>query len=307
VVFSPDGKLMATSGRDHKIKIWNPVTGALLKELTEFSTAVEGLSFSPDGRVLAAGNYDNGTVRFYDVESWKALPGMQPSVGDTVLATAFSADGQHFAAAGTNGLTLWRTVRAAGDQPTGPISFQFLCRLTDEFSSSICFSIDSNWLAWVDGRWGEDAHRVHVWDLRRSQPQALAMARSRHVMKGLGFYPDSKTLAFVSDKLAIAVWDVTTRREVASFGELVQRGLESPKTHLSADGAWYAVADQTVTIWDMKAKKLLLALSPERSSVSSLGWSPDRERLAVGGADGVLEIWNLPEINAKLAEIGLGW
>jgi WD40 repeat protein len=253
------------------------------------------------------GNYDNGTVRFYDLKSWKALPVMQPSVGHTVLSTAFSADGQHFAAAGTNGLTLWRTVWTTGDQPTGPISFQLLGRLTEEFSSSICFSIDGNWLAWLDGRWGEEAHRVHVWDLHKLQPQALSMARSRYVMKGLGFYPDSKCLAFVSDKLTIAVWDVTTKKELASFGELMQRGLESPKTHLSADGAWYAVADQTVTIWDMEAKKLLVALSPQRRAVCSVGWSPNRELLAVGGADGVLEIWNLPKINDKLAEIGLGW
>jgi WD40 repeat protein len=57
----------------------------------------------------------------------------------------------------------------------------------------------------------------------------------------------------------------------------------------------------------MRAKKLLVALAPERSSVSSVSWSPDRKLLAVGGNDGCLEIWNLPKINATLAEIGLGW
>jgi len=303
VVFSPDGKLLATSGRDHRIKIWDPITGALLKELTEFRTAVEGLSFSPDGSILAAGNYDNGTVLFYDVQSWKVLTVMQPSVGSTVFSTAFSADGQYFAAAGWNGVTLWRVVRGGGE-----LTFRFPKQLTPVYSASICFSPDGNWLAWADRAWGADSTPVHVWDLRRSQPHAVSMARSRWVMRALAFSPDSKRLAFVSDEPAIAVWDVTTRQELASFGEgklLQPRG--GSRTHLSADGAWYAVADQTVTIWDMAAKKLLVALSPERSSVYSVGWSPDRELLAVGGNDGGLEIWNLSTINAALTGIGLGW
>ena len=81
--------------------------------------------------------------------------------------------------------------------------------------------------------------------------------------------------------------------------------MQFPRTHLSADGGWYALGDQTVTVWDMAAKKLLVALPSE--PVCSVGWSPNRELLAVGGNDGGLEIWNLPKINAKLAEIGLGW
>jgi WD40 repeat protein len=305
LVFSPDGQLLATSGRDHKIKIWQPQTGTLLKELKEFSTSVEGLSFSSDGRILAAGNFDNGTVRFYDVASWKPLPAMQPLVGGTVLATAFSPDGQYFAAAGTNGLTLWRRLPADGDQAAGPF-FQAVDRLSDTFCASLCFSPDGNWLAWSDGDWGRDPHTVHVWDLRRLQPYALSMAKNRSGIT-LGFFADSKHLAFVNDKLMIAVWDVTKKQELSSFGDLEPRGVVSPATELSVSGAWYAAADQTLTIWDMAARRLLVALSPERSSACSVGWSPDQKLLAVGGYDGSVEIWNLPKINAKLAEIGLDW
>jgi WD40 repeat protein len=306
VVFSPGGKLLATSGRDHKLKIWSLVTCTLLKEL-DFSTAVDGLSFSPDGRVLAAGDYDHGTVRFYDVESWETLKVLQPAVGERVLSTAFSRRGQYFAAAGPHGLTLWRTMHAAPDQATRrTISFEGIGRLTEEHSTSICFSPDGHWLAWVDQDRSELVHRVNVSDLRSLQPHPLSMARSCRI-KGLAFSPDSKHLTFVNDKLAIAIWDVSTKQELSSFGELAQKIHPRPSTHLSADGDWYAVADQTVTIWDIKAKKLLVALSPERSSVCSVGWSPDRKLLAVGGSDGGLDIWDLPKINAKLTEIGLGW
>jgi WD40 repeat protein len=232
---------------------------------------------------------------------------MQPSVGEHCLSTAFSTHGEYFAAAGQDGLTLWRVVRGAGKQAsTRTISFEPIRRLTEDFSSSLCFSHDGNWLAWADGAWGMDTHSVHVWDLRSLQPHALSMAKSSQVMKALSFSGDSNHLTFVDDKLAIAVWDVTTRQQLASFGNLRDRGLERPKAHLSHDGVWCAVADQTITIWDMEARKLLVALSPE-ASVCSVGWSPDRKLLAVGGTNGALEIWDLPKVNANLTEMGLGW
>jgi WD40 repeat protein/serine/threonine protein kinase len=307
VVFSPDGQLLATCGRDHKIKVWDPVTGTLLKELNEISTAVEGLSFSPDGRILAAGNYEQGRILFYDVESWKPLSAMQPLVGHRVLSIAFGADGQYFATAGWNGLTLWRVVRG-----NGTISFQPVGQLSQELSASICFSRDGNWLAWVEGGWGQEGSRVHVWDLRRLQPHALSMARIQYSVGNpnvMGFCPNSNQLVLVTDHRAIAVWDLITKRELQSFGEgeLWRRSVDWPTTHLSADGAWYALGGGAVGIWDLKAKKLLVTMSSERSFVSAVGWSPNRELLAVGNYDGRLEIWNLPQVNAKLTEIGLGW
>jgi serine/threonine protein kinase/WD40 repeat protein len=309
VVFSPDGKLLATSGGDHKVKIWNPTTCRLVKQL-DFSTPVEGLCFSPEGDVLAAGDYDHGTIRFYDVDSWQTLGVMQSCVGDRVHSTAFSPRGFYFAAAGPLGLRLWRIVHAGGDRATKrAISFEPVDQLTEEWSSSICFSPDDLWLAWTDQDRNELVHRVNVWELGTLRPHALPMvpmAKSCRAGHALGF-SDSKHLTFINDKLQVAVWDVTTKQEVASFGELAEKNYPRPKTHLSADGAWYAVADQTIRIWDMGAKKLLVALAPERSSVSSVNWSPDRKLLAVGGNDGCLEIWDLPKINAKLAKTGLEW
>jgi WD40 repeat protein len=304
VVFSPDGRFLATSGMDHKIKIWNPVTGALLEELPELSTAVWSLCFSPDGRVMAIGNYGNGTVLFYDMESRKALTPIRASVG-RIFSTAFSPDGQYFAAAGENGLMLWRVLGGARElsfQPVGP-------PLTSGYSASISFSPNSNWLAWVEGDWAmvKQAHKVHVWDLRRGQHHAVSLAESSYWWEALAFCPNSEHLVLITDEPAIAVWDTVTKQKVHSFGEeqLERRGIVRPRTHLSADGAWYAVAHHAVTVWDMAAKKLLVTLPAEQ--VASVSWSPNRKLLAVGGADGSLEIWNLPKVNESLAEIGLGW
>jgi WD40 repeat protein len=192
------------------------------------------------------------------------------------------------------------------------ITFQLVDRLSQDFSASLCFSRDGHWLAWVHADWGQEKHRVHVWDLRRSQLHALSVARIRYgaeMANVMGFCPDSPQLVFVSDNSAITVWDLISNQVLQAFGEeqLERRGISHPGTHLSADGAWYALGDRAVTVWDLKARRLLATLSSERSSVCSLGWSPDRNLLAVGDFDGGLEIWNLPKIHAKLTAIGLGW
>src|SRR5262249_27293456 len=162
----------------------------------------------------------------------------------------------------------------------------------------VCFSGDGNWLAWVGSSKENDGNSIHVqlWDLRSSQGHALSTARPYYLFMALDFYPDNKHLAFVSDKEAIAVWDVNTKQEVFSFGEgeLERRGGLLPHTRLSADGAWCAVGGRTVTVWDMAARKLLVALPDERGAIWSVGWSPNRDLLAVGTSAGDLVVWNLP-------------
>jgi WD40 repeat protein len=52
VAFSPDGKLLASSSRDHDARVWDmkSLTGKILRRHTAF---VSGVAFSPDGRWLA--------------------------------------------------------------------------------------------------------------------------------------------------------------------------------------------------------------------------------------------------------------
>ncbi|MCY7348316.1 MAG: hypothetical protein LH614_19145, partial [Pyrinomonadaceae bacterium] len=53
--FSPDGKLLGTSGRDKFVKIWRVLDGALLREINFDNTyEVDSAAFSPDGQFIAA-------------------------------------------------------------------------------------------------------------------------------------------------------------------------------------------------------------------------------------------------------------
>jgi WD40 repeat protein len=65
VVFSPDGKRLATAGADTFVRLWDLETGNELGSLPS-SDRITAVAYAPDGRFLSAGSND-GTVRIWAV------------------------------------------------------------------------------------------------------------------------------------------------------------------------------------------------------------------------------------------------
>ena len=61
VVFSRDGKMIASGGTDNTIKIWDVATRSELRTLTGHTAGIESMDFTPDGRLLASASEDGST------------------------------------------------------------------------------------------------------------------------------------------------------------------------------------------------------------------------------------------------------
>lgn len=95
VRFSPDGRMLAASGVDRVIRLWDPAAGKQLKYLVGHRHEVVALAFSPDGRTLASAS-DDQTVRLWRITSGRELLALDsPS---KVIGLAFSPDGLALAA-----------------------------------------------------------------------------------------------------------------------------------------------------------------------------------------------------------------
>jgi WD40 repeat protein len=78
LAFSPNGKLVASTGSDRLLKIWDPITGALLQTLAGHTDYIPQLLFIDD-RTIVSLSYDT-TARMWDVATGSAeiLTYLQP-------------------------------------------------------------------------------------------------------------------------------------------------------------------------------------------------------------------------------------
>jgi WD40 repeat protein len=102
VVFSPDGKQLATGSADETVRLWDTESGQEVFTWPGHAGHVAGVSFSPDGRSVASCSND-GLIKLWDPQTGQevlTLTGHERPV----TAVAFSPDGQLLASCGHDGM-----------------------------------------------------------------------------------------------------------------------------------------------------------------------------------------------------------
>src|SRR5262245_20603380 len=83
--YSPDGLLLATTGTDRTVRIWDAVRGKELRQWPSDSPFTDGVCFAADGRHLLTAS-DEQTITVWEVASGKPLVRL-PNAGSLVAAS----------------------------------------------------------------------------------------------------------------------------------------------------------------------------------------------------------------------------
>jgi WD40 repeat protein len=297
--FHPEESLLATGGKDDKVRFWNPETGQLLKVI-ELGEAAEKMAFSNDGRLLAVGCMGGGEarhLRVIDMRSQEIVYAAAPPIRQVYsVMWAQSSLGRWLAACGSGGVALWRI------SDDDPLSLDEVFRLERRTCLATVVDPAARLVVWV-----EDFSNLKAWDVAANREKRLDAPPLLQGWHGLAWLPDKKSVIYISNAGVAEVWDVQENHRVQTIG--VPGTFNAPHLALSPDGRWLAALMQpdAVSLWHRPTGKHIFSLRPETGTVWSLAWDASSESLAVGQSDGGLAVWHLPKIKKKLADAGLPW
>jgi WD40 repeat protein len=276
VVWSPDGRFLASSSFDQTIRLWDVEAGSYQAVLQGHSGSVGGIGFTPDGRKLVSGSED-GTLRVWDSTSGECLRVLQ-GYAASLYKIDWSPDGTQLVSGGSDGVvTLW-------DVRSGAVR-----RLLHGHSGAVLavgWSADGRWVASLE--WD---NAIRLWD--------AATGTNLHKLQhpddagnffdGLAWSQDGRWLASGSHRHGVQLFE-----GLAGGGWSPVRWPGPPATEWirlvawGPDGAYLAGErdDGTLYIWNPDDGRVLQQWTRHPSTIMALAWSPQGSRIASGGRGG---------------------
>jgi WD40 repeat protein len=285
VAFSPDGKCLATGGRNGVIRLWDVATGEERRPYKGGLEEVGWVRFTPDGKTLVSSEDTQ-------LRSWEAATGRElrrfPE-GDARPrrdTRALSPDGTLLAIDGADGFLRVREVATGKERHRFP---------GDRAFTFCAFSSDGRTLAaacWADSS-------IRLWDL--ASGKELRRLRGQKCPGRLAFAPDGQTLASAAanpyEELGVRLWEVATGKELWRVETKPWRTCDLA---FSPDGRLLAVAggkplddSGEVRLWEAATGKELRRCSGPNETVDAVAFSPDGKALATGGRDHVVRLWEV--------------
>ncbi|RKK63627.1 Vegetative incompatibility protein HET-E-1 [Fusarium oxysporum] len=276
VVFSQDGKLIASGSYDHTVKIWNMATGKEERTFEGHMALVTSVVFSNDGKLIASGSHDK-TIKIWNVATGaeeRTLKGHTDWV-----ASVFLSKDNKLIASGSRDKTVKIWNMATGKEE------RTLKGHTD-WVASVFLSKDNKLIA--SGSWD---NTVKIWNVAMGKEEQTLKGHTNSV-NSVVFSNDGKLTVSGSNDNTVKVWNVATGEEeqtLESHMYSLNSMIFSNDSKFIASGSY----DHTVKIWNVATGKEERTFKGHTGLVNSVVFSNDGKLIASGSWDNTVKVWNV--------------
>ncbi|MDA3039156.1 MAG: WD40 repeat domain-containing protein [Actinomycetota bacterium] len=264
--WSPRGDVIVTGCDDGIARVWSPITGALVHELTDAAAAVRFLRFDQTGERLLAGSYD-ATMRVYDCDTWQVADEYQQAfqwersgcfADDHIVVGSFTGEPMTYPAGlyryelgedpvltrGINALSVIHNRRLVGRDDGTVFDLDKSAALTqhDSIVNTVAVSPDGSTVASADYR-----GTLHLTPTRASSKPVLGQADGGGPINAVVWHPSGERLF---------------------------------------SGGYDGVIRQWNTLGQCTAQWLA-----HRAPIKSLAWSASADLIVAGSSDGSVSAW----------------
>lgn len=314
--WSPDDTLIASSGDDGYIRIWDAVTQRQIRVIPGHRSGVRRCVWSPDGiRIASVG--DDGTARVWDAYSGSAVAVLSLYHHDIVRDCAWSPDSSMLLTVGDDGkVGLWTVeqagrlrgwqaeqgeVRGCAWSPDGSVvataGANGTVRLWNPETGRAVLAIAGHTGPVVCCAWSPDGsvlasggadQTVRLWDARTGKPLSCVSGHTAAVER-CSWSPDGTVLATAADDGTVRLWRDGAEVSSASVGTA-----EALDCAWSADGSMLAAVGMVsaIRVWRSRGAEFAFDLGVDRdSSLMGCSVSPDSSAIVVTGYDDDVIVW----------------
>lgn len=277
LVFSPDGRLLATTaGQSKLVWLWDATTGALVRKLAGQEYPAKAVAFAPDGKHVA-GMQAGPDICVWEVETGQLVSRLEIDSGGT-KSLAFAPDGRSL----VRGRHRWTDPTRPAPAPRPPDTSTAGGGDLMGFAPSGRFVYTSGSLVNVAApEPGAPSRRFHDPD-------------GRAVVNDFAFARDESRLAVAYQSATAAVFDLTApgAKYVLLKGH---KGKQVRAIGFAADGNTVVTAgiDGTCRFWDATTGAQLREFDFGLGVIATAAFAPDGLTCAVGSAKGAVVVWDL--------------
>lgn len=246
VTWSPDGRRIASASGDHTVQVWDPAAsqswfknfalhmGLQAVVYRGHTSAVHGVTWSPDGQYIASAGNDN-TVQVWEVATQHNLVMLQHS--DIAWSVQWSPYGTYIASASKDHtVSVWDAMSGRNAQ---------VFKTPSAVALALAWSPDGKRIVL-----GLNDHSAQIWDVAAGRKLLTYRGHADRVCS-VSWSPDGRRVATGSGDGTIQIWEVDTGNLLFTYqsnSSVVRAVAWSPDGQQLA----YVSYDHMVDVWQVK-------------------------------------------------------